>query len=109
MSIHRLQSNPDENSKNIVTLPQTGFVEPRLSSENRLDMIAPFDTESAAASAGVSLRIILETINRASVRYVGIVASDLRDVVFLNRWVRKSCPDVRVFTTEPSIVLSSSR
>ena len=105
MSIHRLQSNADENAKNIVLLPQTGFTEPKLSNENRLDMIAPFDTESAASTAGVSLRTILDTINRASVRYVGIVATDPRDVIFLNRWVRKSCLDVRVFTTEPSVAL----
>jgi len=108
MTISQLQIDLDRNSKPGVAIPQTGFVEPRLSDSSRnrrIDAIPPYDLRSAASAAGENLRVILTTIKRASVRYVGIVATDARDVVFLNKLLRQECPDVRVFTTEPSIAL----
>jgi hypothetical protein len=89
-------------------LPRTEFVEPHMpiAKEAQAGVPEPYDPLAAASTAGQSLRTILLTIQRARVRYVGIVATDIRDVVFLNRLIRRECPDVRVFTTEPSIALT---
>jgi hypothetical protein len=105
MSISQLEVDQNQNLKPI--LPQTGFVEPRLPFRDltQLDALPPYDPQTATATAGEGIREILERINRARVRYVGIVATDNRDVVFLTRLLRKSCPNVRVFTTEPSVAL----
>lgn len=90
-----------------VSLPHTDFVEPRLPvrDRSRFDAVPAYDPEAAASTAGQTLRAIMTTIDRARVRYVGILASDTRDVVFLNRLLQKECPSVRVFTTEPGIAL----
>lgn len=109
ISISQLQANLEKQRTPapLAGLPQTGFVEPRLLVHEtpQLDGLAPYDPESAVALAGQSLRSILTTIDRARVRYVGIVATDVRDVVFLNKLLRRECPNVRVFTTEPSVAL----
>lgn len=72
----------------------------------QVDGVPLYDRESSVAVAADNLRDILATIDREGVRYVGIVASDNRDVVFLNKLLKQHCPRVRVFTTEPSVVLS---
>ena len=61
---------------------------------------------AAATVAGEELRTIMAAINRARVRDVGILATDPRDVVFLNRVIRSQCPNVRVFTSETSLALT---
>ncbi len=105
LSISQLHAEQERAAKPV--LPQTGFVGPRLPIRDltRLDAIPPYDPESATATAGQCLRMILTAIERAHVRYVGIVATDTRDVVFLNHMIRKECPNVRVFTTGSSIAL----
>jgi len=110
LSIAQLQVKADRDSQKSpgAGLPQTGFVEPRfrVTSEPRVGIPEPFDPASAATTAGESLRAILTVIRRAHVKYVGIVATDSRDVVFLNRLIRSACPAVCVFTTEPNIALA---
>jgi hypothetical protein len=107
MSISQLQVDVERTAKRGPVLPHTEFVEPRFPVRDltQLDAIPPYDPESAAAFAGQGLRAICTTIQRARVRYVGIVATDSRDVVFLTRLLRQECPNVRVFSTEPSVAL----
>lgn len=105
MAIHRLQAELDKSPVTTPVLPQTDFVEPKVSNTNRIDAIPPYDPESAVSSAGQCMRAILATIKRDDIRYVGIVATDIRDVVVLNRLLRKECSNVRVFTTEPAAAL----
>jgi hypothetical protein len=105
ISISQLAAASQKDGKPGVVLPHTDYVGPKLPvrDQNQLDAVPPFDPETAAATAGQSLREIMTTIERARVRYVGIVATDARDVVFLAKFLRTNCPNVRVFTTEPSI------
>ncbi|HVT58737.1 MAG TPA: hypothetical protein VHR45_10065 [Thermoanaerobaculia bacterium] len=49
------------------------------------------DTELAIAS-------LLETISREGIRYVGIVATDVKDKLFLAERIRRFSPDVVLFT-----------
>ena len=105
-SISQLAAEQDRNTKPL--LPHTDFVEPKIlqvPDATQLDAIPPYDPQAAAAMAGERLRAIMDTIERARVRYVGIVATDARDVVYLTRLLQKQCPNARVFTTEPSSVL----
>jgi len=109
MSISQLNSDM---AKTAPALPwsgiaQTDFTEPRLPVRPGAqgNGIAPYDPESAATFAGQEFRSILNTISRAEVRYVGIVATDSRDVVFLDQIIRQECPNVRVFTGEPSVAM----
>ena len=86
-------------------LPPIDLKEPRLprSDVAQVNGVYPYDRDAAAFAAAEGLRSITAAIGRAGVRYVGILATDARDVSFLTQRVRKDCPDVRVFTTESSI------
>jgi hypothetical protein len=48
---------------------------------------------------------ILATIAREQCRYVGVIASDPRDKLFLIRLIREYCPDVHVFVTDADQLL----
>ncbi len=48
---------------------------------------------------------ILTTIAREQCRYVGVIATDTRDKLFLVRLIREFCPDVHVFVTDADQLL----
>ena len=60
---------------------------------------------TTAANAQV-LASILTTIGREKCHYVGVVASDTRDKLFLIRLIREYCPDVQVFVTDADQLLT---
>ena len=47
---------------------------------------------------------ILATISRKQIKYVGVLASDTRDKIFLVNQIHQYCPDVRVFTFENDLL-----
>jgi hypothetical protein len=49
---------------------------------------------------------IFETISRERFRYIGIVATDPRDTIFLASQIRVYCPDAQLFTVGGDIMLS---
>jgi hypothetical protein len=51
------------------------------------------------------LSSILGTIAREQCQYVGVVATDTRDKLFLIRLIREYCPDVHVFVTDADQLL----
>jgi hypothetical protein len=61
---------------------------------------------TTTAINGQVLSRILQTISREQCRYVGVVASDTRDKLFLIRLIREHCPDVRVFVTDGDLLLT---
>jgi hypothetical protein len=61
---------------------------------------------TTTATNGQVLSRILTTISREHCRYVGVVASDTRDKLFLIRLVREYCPDVQVFVTDGDLLLT---
>jgi hypothetical protein len=61
---------------------------------------------TTTATTGQVLARILTTISREHCRYVGVIASDTRDKLFLIRLVREHCPDVRVFVTDGDLLLT---
>lgn len=61
---------------------------------------------TTTATNGQVLSRILATISRERCRYVGVIASDSRDKLFLIRLIREHCPDVRIFVTDGDLLLT---
>ena len=61
---------------------------------------------TTTAINGQVLSRILQTISREQCRYVGVIASDTRDKLFLIRLIREHCPDVQVFVTDGDLLLT---
>src|SRR5262245_5074690 len=61
---------------------------------------------ATGAANGQVLASILSTIAREQCRYVGVVATDTRDKLFLIRIIREYCPDVHVFATGSDVLLA---
>ncbi len=65
-------------------------------------------SQGGATTTAVNAQVlsnILATIVREQCRYVGVVASDTRDKLFLIRLIREFCPDVHVFVTDADQLL----
>ena len=62
-----------------------------------LDVVPSFDPAMTARTDDIVLENILTTIARKHVRRVGIIASDVRDIVFLGGEIHKVYPDVQIF------------
>ena len=60
----------------------------------------------STASDELSLAAILGTLSRRQIQYVGIVATDVRDKLFLARQISLNCPGVTLFTLESDILLT---
>jgi hypothetical protein len=67
-------------------------------SEGAGDTLPPYGQHMTANAAELSLSTALETIRRERIRFLGIVASDVRDSLFLARKVRDSELDAILFT-----------
>ena len=66
----------------------------------------PSLSDPARASARLALAQLLTTISLEEIRYVGIVATDVNDKLFLAREIRQFCPNVRLFTFESDILFT---
>ena len=62
-----------------------------------VDYVTPHFSPRSVASDQIVLDNLLKTIHREHVRYLGIVASDVEDRIFLVQQIRYSCPDTTVF------------
>ncbi len=69
------------------------------------DIVPALSPGMTAASDEFDLAKILETIAMEDYRYVGIVATDTRDVIFLARLIREYCPDVQLFSPAGDLLL----
>jgi hypothetical protein len=52
------------------------------------------------------LENLLRTIHREHARYVGVVATDVEDLIFLVHEIRSNCPNVVVFTTSANLLFA---
>ncbi len=77
-------------AKNRVTIP---FDPPSGRQSDRLPALSPRMT---VATDNLIITNILATIASEDIRYVGIVATDILDVIYLTRLVRENCPDVQI-------------
>lgn len=68
-----------------------------------VDLVPAFSPLSTPAK-DLALSNLLETISREGIRYVGIVATDVRDRLFLADRIRRFSPDTVLFTFENSLL-----
>jgi len=87
--------------KNTDTLVPSTLEEPNQSGEG----VPSQGGVTTTAINAQALSNILATIGREQCQYVGVVASDTRDKLFLIRLIREYCPDVHVFVTDADQLL----
>jgi hypothetical protein len=66
--------------------------------------LVPSFSRASAADDEVVLANLLSTIHREDFHYVGIVASDIRDAIFLIHEIRDNCPDTVPFLTSSDLL-----
>jgi hypothetical protein len=66
--------------------------------------VLPSFSDLSVQSAELTLANLLSTIAREQYNYVGIVATDVRDVTFLAREVREHCPATVLFTLNSDLL-----
>jgi hypothetical protein len=71
------------------------------------DVVPALWPKMSAPRDNLVLAHILSTISAEGVRYVGIVASDTRDKIFLINLINKFCPDVQIFLTSNDLLLTN--
>ncbi len=81
-----------------------------LESESTIKAIDAIPTFSSVtpATADLAMARILEKIKQEEIQAVGIVATDVQDVLFLAKQVRMYAPDVLLFTTESEVLYTHS-
>jgi hypothetical protein len=66
--------------------------------EKPRDALSPYEPRMTANAAELVLASAFDTVRRQRIRYLGIVASDTRDVLFLARKAREFSADAHLFT-----------
>ena len=77
---------------------------PKLLDDTTRSDLFPTLSERAVAAADRALSHILSTIFAEKIRYVGVLATDVQDKLFLLYQIRKYCPDVVLFTFESDLL-----
>ena len=68
------------------------------------DSVPSFSGELTPASKEAALLNTISIISRERIEYVGIVASDILDAIFLGRLLKQHCPDVRLFIFDSDLI-----
>ncbi|MBZ5678506.1 MAG: hypothetical protein LAO24_00210 [Acidobacteriia bacterium] len=69
------------------------------------DDVPPFSLGQLPLSQEGVLLDIAAALRLQKIKLVGIVATDVFDVLFLARFLKDACPDVRLFTVYPDVLL----
>jgi hypothetical protein len=68
------------------------------------DTIETFSTQQSPASQEAVLLNIASTLRRDRAAYAGIITTDVRDALFLTRFLRTANPDTRIFTLNSDLL-----
>jgi hypothetical protein len=66
--------------------------------ERTQDALPTYDSRMTAGVAELVLANLFDTVRRQNIRYLGLVASDSRDILFLARKAREYASDANLFT-----------
>jgi hypothetical protein len=69
----------------------------------RHDSVPPL-SQLDTATAELVMSNLLSTISQEKYHYVGILATDVRDVIFLAREIREHCPETIIFAFNPDLL-----
>ena len=72
----------------------------------RLEIFPSFDPDVTGPNDSLVLKNILATIANEDVRYVGVLASEVRNVLFLVKLINWYCPDVQIFLINNDVMFS---
>ncbi|HEY4589881.1 MAG TPA: hypothetical protein VII86_11680 [Thermoanaerobaculia bacterium] len=89
-------SNPVQPTRRALGLDLSG-------QEREADLVPTF-TSTTTASNDLMFSNLLQTIGREGIRYVGIVATDPKDKLFLAEKLRQLAPDVVLFTFDNNLL-----
>ncbi len=70
------------------------------------DAVPAFSRVQTPISQEAMLFNIASTLQRERVTYVGIMATDILDAVFLTRFLRKTAPDARIFLLDSDLLFA---
>jgi hypothetical protein len=84
--------------------PQT--LQFNLGSPDERDVVPAFSKVQSPISQEATLLSIASSLQREHVSYVGIMATDVLDAVFLTRFLRKTCPDARIFMLDSDLLFA---
>lgn len=98
---------PGDSSANKINVQRRNVTLESESTNKARDAIPTFSSVTPA-TADLALARILETIKQEEIQAVGIMATDVQDVLFLARQVRMYSPDVLLFTTENEVLYTHS-
>jgi hypothetical protein len=73
------------------------------------DTVPALSPQMSTATSEFVLGKIFETISEEDFRYIGIVATDTRDTIFLAGLIHQFCPDVQVFVPDGDLLLAHPR
>lgn len=90
------ESNPVQPTRRTLGLDLSG-------DEREADLVPHFSS-STTASDDLLFSNLLETIAREGIRYVGIVATDPKDKLFLAEKLRQLAPDIVLFTYDNNLL-----
>jgi hypothetical protein len=68
-----------------------------LEDEHETKEVVPLFSKLEPASIELVLSTLLDELNREQVRHIGIIATDVKDCIFLVGEIRKHCPNATVF------------
>ena len=71
-----------------------------------LEIFPSFDPDVTGPNDSLVLKNILATIANEDVRYVGVLASEVRNVLFLVKLINRYCPDVQIFLINNDVMFS---
>ncbi|MGH9763531.1 MAG: hypothetical protein ACREAC_22080, partial [Blastocatellia bacterium] len=92
-------------SPNPVTNPARPTLSVPLSeSQDAIDVPSAFTPGMTTGIVDLDLQNLLSTISREGRNYVGLLATDTRDKLFLAKQINKYCPDVRLFTFDSDLL-----
>jgi hypothetical protein len=74
------------------------FLQLSLEDDRRSRDTIPPTAQLTTPSVDLQLAATLDTICKRNVQYLGIVASDVKDIIALGDAAKKSCPELRLFT-----------
>ncbi len=70
------------------------------------DLVPQMFPQITGPAVELVLDSIIATVSRREIKYVGLLATDVRDKVFLAQEIKRYNPDVRLFTFESDLMLA---
>jgi hypothetical protein len=87
-------------------VPQQGLTLTLKGSPTSQDDVPPFAGQQLPLSQEAVLLNIAGTLRREQIRFVGIFATDIFDTLFLSRFLRSACPDIRLFVVQSDMLMT---